>query len=102
MQMCYRRAGKIPRFAVRQEEASMSLAGKNAVVTGGASGIGRGIALRLAREGANVAILDLNLAGAENVAAEIAALGRQSVAYQTDVAKRAQVQASIDRVRQNL
>src|SRR5215471_16024273 len=80
----------------------MSLAGKNAVVTGGASGIGRGIALRLAHGGANIAILDLNLAGAEKVAAEIIALGRQSVAYQTDVAKRAQVQASIERVRQNL
>ena len=80
----------------------MSLAGKNAVVTGGASGIGRGIALRLAREGANVAILDLNSAGAENVAAEIAALGRKSVACQTDVANRAQVNVSIERVRKEL
>ncbi len=80
----------------------MSLTGKNAVVTGGASGIGRGIALRLAREGANVAILDLNLAGAEKVAAEIIALGRKTVACQTDVAQRAQVDAAIDRVRQEL
>jgi meso-butanediol dehydrogenase/(S,S)-butanediol dehydrogenase/diacetyl reductase len=66
----------------------MSLAGKNAVVTGGASGIGRGISLRLAHDGANVAILDLNLAGAESVAAEVAALGRKSIARQTDVANR--------------
>lgn len=80
----------------------MSLVGKNAVVTGGASGIGRGIALRLAREEANVAILDLNLTGAEKVAAEIAALGRKSVACQTDVANRAQVNASIERVRKEL
>jgi len=80
----------------------MSLAGKNAVVTGGASGIGRGISLRLARDGANVAILDLNRAGAESVAAEIAALGRKSMACQTDVANRSQVQAAIDRVRKEL
>jgi NAD(P)-dependent dehydrogenase (short-subunit alcohol dehydrogenase family) len=80
----------------------MSLAGKNAVVTGGASGIGRGIALRLAREGANVAILDLNVAGAEKVAGEIAALGRKSIACQTDVAKRAQVDAAVARVRTEL
>src|SRR5712691_2364622 len=80
----------------------MSLSGKNAVVTGGASGIGRGIALRLAREGANVAILDLNSVSAEKVAAEIAALERKSVACQTDVANRAQVNASIERVRKEL
>jgi 2-hydroxycyclohexanecarboxyl-CoA dehydrogenase len=80
----------------------MNLAGKNAVVTGGASGIGRGIALRLAREGANVAILDLNSAGAEKVAAAIAVLGRKSAAWQTDVANRAQVNASIERVRKEL
>lgn len=80
----------------------MSLAGRNAVVTGGASGIGRGICLRLARDGANVAILDLNLPGAEKVATEITALGRKAVACQADVANRAQVQAAITRVRKEL
>jgi NAD(P)-dependent dehydrogenase (short-subunit alcohol dehydrogenase family) len=80
----------------------MSLAGKNAVVTGGASGIGRGICLRLAREGANVAILDLNLSGAEVVATEVAALGRKSVACQADVANRTQVNAAIEQVRREL
>lgn len=80
----------------------MSLVGKNAVVTGGASGIGRGICLRLAREGANVAILDLNLAGAEAVAAEVEALGRKSVACKADVANRAQVDAAIEQVRKAL
>lgn len=77
----------------------MSLVGKNAMVTGGASGIGRGICLRLAREGANVAILDLNLSGAETVAAEVEALGRKSVACKADVANRAQVDAAIEQVR---
>jgi len=80
----------------------MSLSGRIAVVTGGASGIGRGICLRLAREGANVAILDLNLAGAEKVAAEITALGRKAVACQVDVVNRAQVDAAIEGVRQQL
>jgi 2-hydroxycyclohexanecarboxyl-CoA dehydrogenase len=80
----------------------MSLSGRNAVVTGGASGIGRGICLRLAHDGANVAIVDLNLAGAEKVATEIAALGRKAVACQADVANRAQVDAAITRVHKEL
>ena len=80
------------------KEKLMGLAGKNAVVTGGASGIGRGICLRLARDGANLAILDLNLAGAEKVAAEVSASGGKALACQADVANRAQVGAVIARV----
>src|SRR5438093_11004852 len=80
----------------------MSLSGKNAVVTGGASGIGRGICLRLAREGANVAILDLDLPGAEKVAGEIAALGRKTLACRVDVVNRAQVDAAVERARKEL
>jgi NAD(P)-dependent dehydrogenase (short-subunit alcohol dehydrogenase family) len=80
----------------------MSLAGKNAVVTGGASGIGRGIALRLAREGANVAIFDLNLAGAGNVADEIRILGRKALACHVDVTNRAQIDAAVQHTREAL
>jgi NAD(P)-dependent dehydrogenase (short-subunit alcohol dehydrogenase family) len=80
----------------------MSLSGRNAVVTGGASGIGRGICVRLARDGANVAILDLNLAGTEKVAAEITALGRKAVACQVDVVSRAQVDAALERGHKDL
>ena len=80
----------------------MSLSGKNAVVTGGASGIGRGICLRLAREGANVAILDLDLPGAEKVAGEIVALERKALACQVDVVNRAQVGAAVERARKEL
>ncbi len=62
-----------------------SLKGKVAIVTGGASGIGRMTALTFAGAGANVAIADVNLAGAKNVAAEIEALGARALAIQTDV-----------------
>ena len=53
----------------------MGLDGKVAVVTGGASGIGRSICLRLARDGADVAIWDLNLEGAGAVAEEVESAG---------------------------
>ena len=61
------------------------LDGKVALVTGGARGIGRAIALRYAREGANVALADQNLDGVRSVAAEIEALGRQALALRVDV-----------------
>jgi 2-hydroxycyclohexanecarboxyl-CoA dehydrogenase len=51
---------------------AMRLEGKKALVTGGASGIGAAIAARLAAEGAEVWVGDVNVAGAEKVAAEIA------------------------------
>lgn len=65
----------------------MKLEGKNAIVTGASRGIGRAIALELAREGANVAV---NYAGSEEKAnelvEEIKALGRKSFAVQANVA----------------
>lgn len=73
----------------------MSLAGKHAVVTGGASGIGRSICLRLARDGADVAILDLDAPAAGTVADEVRALGRRAVGIPTDVASAASVQAAV-------
>jgi 2-hydroxycyclohexanecarboxyl-CoA dehydrogenase len=80
----------------------MALTGKNAVVTGGASGIGRGICLRLARDGADVAILDLDGAGAQQVAQEMSALGRRAIAIETDVASAASVEAAMQQVHQRL
>jgi NAD(P)-dependent dehydrogenase (short-subunit alcohol dehydrogenase family) len=64
----------------------MLLEGKAALVTGAAKGVGRGIALELAREGCDVAINDFtDSAGADATAAEIRAMGRQSIAVLADV-----------------
>ena len=63
----------------------MSLQGKVALVTGGGRGIGRGIALQLARAGADIAVADLSEANAEAVAGEVRALGRRAVAVRADV-----------------
>ena len=73
----------------------MRLKGKTAIVTGGGSGIGRAIALCLAREGADVIVPDIRLAGAKAVAAEITRVGRRALAVQTDVTKAAAVAAML-------
>ncbi|MCC7368161.1 MAG: glucose 1-dehydrogenase [Chloroflexi bacterium] len=75
-----------------------TLDGKIALVTGGARGIGRAIALRFAREGADVAVADLNGEGAQSTAGEIEALGRKAVALSVDVRQLSQIQGMIDRV----
>jgi 3-hydroxybutyrate dehydrogenase len=63
----------------------MKLNGRTAIVTGAASGLGRHIALRFAREGARVAVADLNLAAADSAVAEIKAAGGQAVSVAMDV-----------------
>ncbi len=71
-----------------------SLAGKVALVTGAAKRIGRSVALRLASEGADVAVNYRSSKGeAEEVVAEIAAMGRRAAAFRADVAKREEVTA---------
>jgi NAD(P)-dependent dehydrogenase (short-subunit alcohol dehydrogenase family) len=74
--------------------APMLLPGKTALITGAAQGIGKGIALELAREGCDVAVNDLNPSGAENTAREVRALGRKSIAVVADVG----VSADVDRM----
>ena len=77
----------------------MRLDGKAIYVTGAASGIGKCAAMGFAEAGANVAIVDLNLEGAQKVAEEIAATtGSKTIAIQCDVTKEDQVQAMVDKV----
>ena len=64
-------------------------------MTGGARGLGRAIALRIAAEGRDVAIADLLETEGEAVVEEVKALGRAAVFTRTDVAAEAQVQASV-------
>jgi len=78
-----------------------TLQGRVAIVTGGASGIGRASALRLAREGVRICVADLNLEGAEAVAKEIGAAGGEAFAQGLDVtdptANAAAVAATVER-----
>lgn len=66
-----------------------------AVVTGAARGIGRAICLALARDGADVVVSDVDLAAAQDTAAQVTACGRRGLARRTDVASEEQVAALI-------
>jgi len=74
------------------------LSGEIAVVTGSGQGIGKAVALRLAREGADVAVADINPNTAEQTAQEIRAIKRLSLAYRIDVADISQIQPMVDSV----
>ena len=66
--------------------AAIDMKGKAALVTGAASGLGRGTALALARAGADVCIVDMNAAGLEETAQQIRALGAKAHVHATDLA----------------
>lgn len=74
----------------------MSLQGKVALVTGAGQGIGRAIALRLAKEGADIALVDLNEEKILAVARKIEGLGRKTAIFKADVSDQKQVYAAID------
>lgn len=78
------------------------IAGRNAVVTGGGSGIGEGLAKELAREGAQVTIADIILENAQRVADEINASNGRAIAVQCDVCDRAAIAAMRDTVHEEL
>jgi 3-hydroxybutyrate dehydrogenase len=77
---------------------TQQLQDKIAIVTGAASGIGKEIAKTYAREGARVAIADLNRDAAEKAAAELRAEGGQALAVGADVTDEAQVNAAVAEV----
>ncbi|MCK4847056.1 MAG: 3-oxoacyl-[acyl-carrier-protein] reductase, partial [Deltaproteobacteria bacterium] len=75
---------------------------KVALITGGGQGIGKDIALRFAREGADVAVVDINLEAAEECAAEVKALGRKAIALKVDVSNSSEVDAMVKQVTEEL
>jgi NAD(P)-dependent dehydrogenase (short-subunit alcohol dehydrogenase family) len=76
------------------------LENKVALVTGAAGGIGRGIAIRFAEEGAKVGVLDLHEEASQLVVEEIRAAGGEAVALGADVGDEEQVAAAVDKLRQ--
>ncbi|XP_058120399.1 uncharacterized oxidoreductase YoxD-like [Anopheles ziemanni] len=68
-----------------------SIRGQTALVTGGANGLGRALCLRLAREGCHVAVVDIDLPGAQRTAADVRQLGVKSEAFLADIASSEEV-----------
>ena len=71
--------------------------GKVALVTGGARGIGKAIALELARQGSDVVVSDIDLPGAEKVAQEVQKLSVRSIVVKTDISVGNEVDALIEK-----
>lgn len=78
----------------------MSIRGKTAIVTGGAQGIGRAIALRLAKEGVNIGLLDIKKDVAKKTAEEISKLGVEALAIECDVTEYGKTQEAVATVHQ--
>ena len=76
----------------------MRLKDRVAIVTGAAGVIGRAIAARLAEEGANVIVVDINLKGAQDTVQTIQRSGGEAMALQVDITKKADVQAMAKKV----
>jgi 2-hydroxycyclohexanecarboxyl-CoA dehydrogenase len=75
----------------------MKLKDKAAIVTGAGQGIGRAIALAMAREGAKICVADLNPETANKVAAEIKGMGGKSIAVQMDITSLDQVKKTVEK-----
>jgi NAD(P)-dependent dehydrogenase (short-subunit alcohol dehydrogenase family) len=78
------------------------LEGKVAVVTGGGSGIGAALARAFAAQGMDVVVADIELGGAEKVAADVRSTGRRALAVQTDVSKAESVEALAERTHREI
>jgi NAD(P)-dependent dehydrogenase (short-subunit alcohol dehydrogenase family) len=79
----------------------MKLTGRVAVITGSASGIGRASAREFAKEGAQVVVADINMAGAQETVQQIQAAGGMALAVKTDVSVPESVQALVEQTLQS-
>ncbi len=77
---------------------NLSLEGQVAIVTGGGTGIGRSIALEFAKAGADVVVASRRLSVLEEVSEEVRALGKRSLAIQTDISRKTDVDDLVQRV----
>ena len=80
----------------------MNIEGKVALITGAGQGIGRAIALRLANEGANIAIVDMNEDKMMAVAEEVSRIGRKATIFRADVTNRDEVFKAVDHAESKL
>ena len=80
----------------------MTLKNRIVVVTGGANGIGRATALRLAGDGADLALLDLDASGLEQTAREVRAIGVRVAVHAVDCTDEAQVEPAFAAIRAEL
>ena len=76
--------------------------GKIAFITGAGSGIGRATALVLAKGGADVAVCDINMTGAETTAQEVRNLGRRAIALRVDVTSLSEVEQAAAQTKSDL
>jgi meso-butanediol dehydrogenase/(S,S)-butanediol dehydrogenase/diacetyl reductase len=86
----------------KQGDRKMNTGAKVALITGAAQGIGRAIALRLAKDGVDIAIVDLKKEKMDAVAKEVQALGRKVTVFVADVTSRDQVYAAVDHAEKEL
>jgi NAD(P)-dependent dehydrogenase (short-subunit alcohol dehydrogenase family) len=85
-------------FAFLEERSWMSLNNKIAIVTGAGQGIGRAIALKLAREGADVVVAEWNSKTGAQTAKEVEAIGRKAMSIPVDVADQRQVKEMVSQI----
>jgi meso-butanediol dehydrogenase / (S,S)-butanediol dehydrogenase / diacetyl reductase len=74
----------------------MAINGKVALITGAGQGIGRAIALRLANDGADIAIVDMKQERMDAVAEEVKKIGRAATTFKADVTRRDELYAAVD------
>ncbi len=76
----------------------LGIEGKTAIVTGAGQGIGRDIALLLAEHGTDVAVIDVNLAGAEETVSLLGQQGREGLALECDIGDASRVEETVSRI----